>query len=247
MDNVLQMLANEREALKQMLASGQTKDEIGRSIQSRIDYANQRLQPYDIEMAARAEAEQRQANLQKQFESLPQYQSALDFNEYKKLQEEAQGTGAIDVYERMREQANQGYNAEQQRLGQALQGEVQNVDVSGAGAMTNAYNQLAMGGGLQGGQRERVAASGMENQMAQRQQARLENQKKLFEASTGNQASLLNIGTKEADYRTNLRKDLAQQMIEENRRKQQFEQDRAAKGLEIQAGYAKSKDQLGVQ
>jgi hypothetical protein len=77
-----------------------------------------------------------------------------------------------------------------------------------AGQQANAYSQLAMGGGLSSGARERVASQGLESNLAARQRARSGTSDQLAQAGLEEARQRMALQTGIADARA---KDIAQQ------------------------------------
>lgn len=156
-------------------------------------YMNQRL----------GEGEQR--SIAEALKQLPGYEDSLLGNkEFQGLQEFAAG-GKSALFDSQRE-----------RIGLETQSNLEEADRLAAGAQENAYNQLAQGGGLSSGSRERVAQSGLESRLLGRQGTRATGQKLLTD-----------LGVAEAQARMEAQKGVASTLQQEAQRRQQFMQDQA--------------------
>lgn len=181
--------------------------------------------------------------LRDMFKKLPQYENALTLPEFAQLKNEAFGTGPIDIYEKMRAQQAEAQANEQGRLGQQLNQSLQNADQAQGGQLGNIYSTLAMGGGLSSGARERLGEEAMLGGMMQKQDIRGANERSVYDLLAKGREDLLGIGTKEADYRMQGRDKYTQALIDERKRKQDYNLNRANQGLGIEAGFAQARSQ----
>jgi hypothetical protein len=177
-------------------------------------------------------------------EGLPQYQNALQGAEWEKAYGEAYGSGPMAAYQFMRDQLAAQKANEEQRLAASLQDELQGVDIGRAGQLANAYGALSMGGGLSSGARERIGATGLEQAMGQRQAQRLQNQRSVFDLGARTQEQMLGIGSQEAGKRMEMQQAITKAKIDEELRRQKFEQERADKMVQFEADQLKSQQAI---
>jgi hypothetical protein len=178
-------------------------------------------------------------SLQKLIDTRPQYSSIADTNEYKTLLGQANTVGDLPQYALLKQQAQQAAAEGNTKLANQLNDELQNQAIAGSGAQSNAYSQLAMGGGLSGGARERIAAGGAEAQMAQAQQARLG--KNRGEADIQNKLSqgLLDLGAQSEGAKTGLQTTLLGARQSDLGGQNQLAQSQHNQSMEIAAARAK--------
>jgi len=126
---------------------------------------NKNQQALKAQQAAQQQANQSALAREQQIRNLvasgPEFQSSLNFAEFDKFKDFAYGTEdspyAALQRQRIADQTSQG-------LDQAA--------ADSSGAMSNIYSQLAMGGGLSGGARERMAGNSIYQDLAARQNVR---------------------------------------------------------------------------
>jgi len=163
--------------------------------------------------------QQDSANIMGLLRGLPQYKSSLATPEFEQLKSQAFGTGPLDLYERQRE-----------AQGMQLQRGIEGQTAAQQGQLANAYSQLAMGGGLSSGARERIGLGGVQQGLLDRQRLRAQNM-----------SDLSNLGISEAGTRMDMQRSITDQLTGERSRQQQFEMDRARQIAEAQAGLLKGR------
>lgn len=157
--------------------------------------------------------------IRKLLQQAPKYQSTLGTPEFERLRAEAFGTGPLAAYEAARQQA---------RL--QAQRAIENQSAEGASAVQNAYSQLAMGGGLSSGARERVASGGTRSSILARQGLR------------GTEMSAMaDLGTKEASERISGQKSITDALTAEKQRQNEFAQKNYELKAQVEGGLAKSR------
>lgn len=169
---------------------------------------------------ARREAERsaREDPVRRLLAEAPQYQSTLETPEFERLRGEAFGEGPLSVYEAARKQAR----LQSQRA-------IEDQSREGASAVQNAYSQLAMGGGLSSGARERIASGGGRQSILARQGLR-----------GTEMTSLADIGTKEAAEKLAGQKSITDALTAERQRKNDFAQKNYELRAQVEGGLAKS-------
>jgi hypothetical protein len=160
--------------------------------------------------AAQVLADQRAAAQKTQEQKLrdlvasgPGYQSSIDFAEFGKLKDYAYGAEDSPYAKLLREQATQ----------QTSQG-VDRAAKDAQASLSNVYNQLAMGGGLSGGARERLASDSGIAALTSRQDVR----------RSGDEAQM-GIGLQEAQQKQKAQENVLNAMQTERKSKAQFEMD----------------------
>ena len=209
--------------------------------------ANLKKQSASMEKKIRGSIKsERDSKIRGLLDTLPGYESALGFDEFENLRGQAFGEGPLADFEAQRGLLNEQQTNEQARLGQALTGELQDIDVGRAGAAQSAYDALSMGGGLSSGARERIAQGGAEQSLMQRQQARGQEASKLFDLGAQTREGLLNTTANEASTRRGMQGNIIDALKAENERKQAFEQKRADRRLSTEAGLLKAEQEREV-
>lgn len=157
--------------------------------------------------------------IRKLLQQAPKYQSTLGTPEFERLRAEAFGTGPLAAYEAARQQAR----LQSQRA-------IENQSTEGASAVQNAYSQLAMGGGLSSGARERIASGGGRQSILARQGLR-----------STEMNSLADLGTKEAAERISGQKSVTDALTAEKQRQNEFAQKNYELKAQVEGGLAKSR------
>jgi len=159
-----------------------------------------------------------EAPVRKLLAEAPKYQSTLNTPEFERLRAEAFGTGPLAAYEAARQQAR----LQSQRA-------IEDQSREGASAVQNAYSQLAMGGGLSSGARERIASGGGRQSIFARQGLR-----------GTEMTSLADLGTKEAAERMAGQKSITDALTAEKQRQNDFAQKSYELRAQVEGGLAKS-------
>jgi hypothetical protein len=152
----------------------------------------------------------------------PAYQSTTNNAAFKNLQNQAFGAGPNPLFEQQRAAA-------QAALGTNLDNQAQ----AAAGARANTYSDLAMGGGLSSGARERVAASNIFGDLANRQQTR-----------AASDAGMRDIGIKEVGAKQDLQKQIAEGLAKDSAGRNDYLQNKYKLNSALQAGGRLSADQM---
>jgi hypothetical protein len=124
----------------------------------------------------------------------------------------------------------------------ALQGQ----DRSLAGQTANAYSQLAMGGGLSSGSRERIAAGAANQNLMARQNLRGEEMRGLTSIGTAEQGALGELGVAEAKARQDAQMRVTDALAKEEARRVQLRQDILGKKLETEGALLKAKRETAI-
>lgn len=151
--------------------------------------------------------------------NLPEYENALDYKEFNTLRDQAFSDDPIAQYEILRDKLHSGEQDGMTRIDQSLQDELETADVMGAGQLQNAYNSMAMGGGLSSGARERLQAGSLEERLRARQGQRLQSGRERFELGAQTRQNLFDVGANEAGYRGDLQKQVTEGIGQENIRR----------------------------
>lgn len=154
----------------------------------------------------------------------PKYTDSLRSRDFQNLKSQAFGLGPLEQFEIQRGTLRDAF-------GRSMEGQ----DATLNQAINNAYSQLAMGGGLSGGQRERIAIGGATDNLRAKQGLR-QNQTQ----------SLRDIGMAEAAEKLGLQKTVLDAETQENMRKQQMEMDQWKLRAETQAGIQKSETDRAI-
>jgi len=163
------------------------------------------------------------STVQRLLKQAPAYGSSLG-GDFQLLRKQAMGKGPLPQFEAQRGVLEQQGIRNQERQ-----------DADTAGRVENAYSQLAMGGGLSSGARERVAQGGMQDTLFAKQNLR-----------AADQAALGALGVQEAGAKLDLQKGVAQAGVEEQNRRQDFMMDRYKFKAETTAGLAKADAERAV-
>lgn len=166
----------------------------------------------------------REDELRKVVSSGPEFQSALDFDEFGKFKDFAYGT------------EDSPYAAlARQRIGdQTLQG-LDQVNQSSQQGLSSIYDQLAMGGGLSGGARERLAGSAGEQALMARQGVR----------QSGVEGER-DLDMNQADQRMGAQEKYMDAVRSDNQSKSQFELDRWKQRADTDAAILKSQTERDI-
>jgi hypothetical protein len=178
--------------------------------------------------------------------SRPAFKSITGEKEYKQIADQAYGTGDLPQYALLKQQAEQAAAEGKTGLAQQLNDELQNQSIAGGGAQANAYSQLAMGGGLSGGARERIAASGAEDQMRQAQSARLTEMRGQMGLEAKKQAGLLDIGAKGAEARAGMQQRLLDTRASDLGSERAAAESAYQKEVDLQAAKAKAQKEQDI-
>lgn len=154
----------------------------------------------------------------------PGYNFSYGSPEFQRLRQQSAGAGPLDQYEQARTLLDL-------KSRQNIDGQTADL----AGQQAGAYSQLAMGGGLSGGQRERVAQSGLQGNIQARQALRGETQ---------NQYA--GIAAQEAQEKIGLQKQIAEIAASEDQRRQEMEHNRWKTEMETRASIEKSRQQANA-
>jgi len=190
--------------------------------------------------AEMTEAQQADAQLKAIIKKQPGYQSLTGTNEYQNLSNLANSSGDLPQYALLKQQAEAAAAAGNTKLAEQLNDELQTQAISGAGAQSNAYSDLSMGGGLSSGARERIAAGGAENQLFAAQKSRLQNNCAVNDIGTNLQSGLLDLGAKSASEKLGLQGSLLTTRGNDLASQNEFNQARHNKAIEVAAAKAKS-------
>lgn len=156
--------------------------------------------------------------------SAPEYQSALDFEEFGKFKDFAYGT-EDSPYARMLKERSELATSEG----------LDTAAAEGAGQLSNVYSQLAMSGGLQSGGRERLAGQSAYQTMLEKQKGR----------RAGRQ-EIMGIDTQQADQRMGAQEKYLEAMAQDKATKGQYEMDRWKQKTDLEAGILKSQAEKDI-
>jgi hypothetical protein len=171
----------------------------------------------------------------------PKYASAMQSPEFSQFKSEAYGTGPLAEYDAMRKQAKLAAEQGRTRLGQQLTDEMGNLSLNQAGQTANAYSQLAQGGGLSSGARERIAGSMGQQSMAARQAARLQSQRQGQDLESQLAQGEQDLLAKESAARRGMQNTYMDMLAKDVAAKSAFDQSMYGKRADVEAGLAKAR------
>jgi hypothetical protein len=154
----------------------------------------------------------------------PKYKSSINFDEFKDLKKYAYGTEDSPYAQMLREQA----------LAQTSEG-VDAAQRDSQAGLGNIYSQLAMGGGLSGGSRERLAGSAGEQALMARQGVR-----------RAGDESQMNIGLQEAQAKQGAQESVLNAIKGDRTSRAQFDMDRWKMKTDQEAAIMKSQAEREV-
>ena len=154
----------------------------------------------------------------------PGYNFSYGSNEFNDLRKQVASGGPLEHFQQARQLLKQ-------KAGQNLDRQTSDR----AGQQATAFSQLAMGGGLSSGARERVAQGGLQGNLMARQKLRGETQNQFAE-----------IGGMEAKEKLGLQQKIADIAAKEDQRRQQMAQDRWKVEMETRASLEKSRQQANA-
>jgi len=181
--------------------------------------------------------------LRKLMKAQPAYESLLKSSAAQDLQKSAYGTDPLAEFQAQRAQAQAAAEQGKLKIGQQLHDELQDQSIAQAGQTANAYSQLAMGGGLSSGARERVASGGLESNLYAAQAARLDNQRALQEQQSTLDQGLLGITAKEGETRRGLQNSYLDLQKQDTAGINSYKQDQWAKRADLESGILKSRSE----
>jgi hypothetical protein len=184
---------------------------------------------------------QSEKQMMKILKQQPAYKSSFGSKEVKGFQKEAYGTGPLAEYQAMREQARQAAKGQQESLQRGLSDELQNQSIAQGGAQANAYSQLAQGGGLSSGARERIASNLGNQSLAARQGARLQQMRGAQDVEQGLAEQQMGLTAKEAADRRAMQNAYMQMQSGETAARNQFEQEKYGKKADVLSGLARAR------
>jgi hypothetical protein len=161
----------------------------------------------------------RESAMRKIVRSAPQYQSSINFREFRKLKDYAYNTEDSPYAKMLREQA----------MARTSQG-VDKASLDAQAQLGNVYSQLAMGGGLSSGARERLAGDVGSQALMARQNVR----------QAGDEAQR-EIGLNEAKAKLGAQEKVLSAIEADRRAKAQYDFDRWKQQAETEAAILKSR------
>lgn len=210
----------------------------GQSAYRQLNKDQRKAYDYQVQQQNIRQAER---EMNKILSQRPQLKSAMGTSEMAAFQKEAYGKDPLAEFQSMRDQARLAQEQQRRGMEQGLSDELQNQSIGEAGAQANAYSQLAQGGGLSSGARERIASGLGQQSLAQRQAARLQTQRGLQGLESQYQQGLMDLTGKEAAQRRQMQNaymDLQRGDIESQNR---FAQEMYGKKADVMAGLAKAR------
>ena len=207
------------------------QDKKAAQIKSDQDFQNQQLS-----------ASERQMN--KLLKQQPGRLSNMGSAETLALKGDAYGTGPLAEYTAMRGQQKSAYEQGARRRGQELSDTLQNQSAVQGGAQANAYSQLAQGGGITGGARERIASGLGQQSMMDAQQARLQTQRAGEDATSAFDQGQLDLTAKEAGDRRGMQNAYLAMQGADVAGQNQFAQDAYGRKLDVGTGIAKARQDV---
>jgi hypothetical protein len=193
-----------------------------------------------------AEQTSSEAGLRNLLKQRPDRKSALGTSESQAFKSEAYGTGPLAEYESQRAQARQAFDQGKQSQANKFSDEQQNSSISQAGQQANAYSQLAQGGGLSGGARERIASSLGSGNLMNQQAARLSNQRAMQDQENTLASGLLDLTGKEAEQRRSMQNAYMTMQQSDITGENQAAQDRYNKQADVEAGILKARSDAAI-
>lgn len=172
--------------------------------------------------------------------------NTLGSDEFRKMREFAFSGAEDPVFAAQRASAGQAAEAQRARTRADALAALQGQDRSLAGQTANAYSQLAMGGGLSSGSRERVAAGAANQNLMARQNLRGEEMRGLTSIGTAEQGALGELGVAEAKARQDQQARITDALAKEEARKVQLRQDILGKKLETEGALLKAKREMAI-
>ena len=163
-------------------------------------------------------------DLNKLLKTKPKYRSGIANPEFEKLRAFSSSTSDSPYFSMLKDQQAQRSNQQ-----------VQGVDASSQGQLSNAYSNLAMGGGLSSGSRERLAGDASMSSLAARQQAR----------QAGSDA-MSGLGLEQEKQRMGAQESVLNALSGEAGRQSGFEQEQWKTGVDAQQALKKSQAERDV-
>ena len=160
------------------------------------------------------------------------------------LKNDAYGSGPLAEYQAMREQSRLANEQGGVQRAQGLSDELQNQSTAQGGAQANAYAQLAQGGGLSGGARERIASGLGQQNMLAAQTARLGAQRAGEAANNAYAQGQLDITGREAESRRGMQNAYLGMQGADTAAANQFAQDQYGRKLDVGTGLAKARQDV---
>lgn len=170
----------------------------------------------------------------------PTYNSITNEAGYKNLDTLANTQGDLPQYTLLKQQAEAAAATGKTGLARQLNDELQNLAISGNGSVQNAYSQLATGGGLSSGARERIASGSADEQLKSAQAARLQGDRSSQDIDSQLQTGLLDLGAKSAADKLGLQTTLLSTRQSDLNNQNNLTQSQYNQGIEVQAAKAKA-------
>ncbi len=166
--------------------------------------------------------------------------------EFGKIRDFAFSNAEDPVFAAQRGAAGTAAEAQRARTRADALAALQGQDRSLAGQTANAYSQLAMGGGLSSGSRERIAAGAANQNLMARQNLRGEEMRGLTSIGTAEQGALGELGVAEAKARQDAQMRVTDALAKEEARRVQLRQDILGKKLETEGALLKAKRETAI-
>lgn len=172
--------------------------------------------------------------------------NTLGSDEFRRMREFAFSGAEDPVFAAQRAAAGTAAEAQRGRTRADALAALQAQDRSLAGQTANAYSQLAMGGGLSSGSRERIASGAANQNLLARQGLRGEEMRGLTSIGTAEQGALGELGVAEAKARQEQQARITDALAKEEARKVQLRQDILNKKLETEGALLKAKRETAI-